>query len=326
MIVVMPIKAGRTACAVACFVAMLSHAGAAPQKTPEDRYIAARDAAIERLQPVYAAGNAEDAADKAEAAARVDLAAQMKAILGQLTFKGYGPARINLDTLFKGDEGFGMLDGFLFDAETGISGAKVADKDEDGNYVSPKSHIIVTTPTLFERWLHGHKEWWDKGVRNGPQQIGSALKDGSFYTQAISTGAAVINFNALPIAKPATAISAYAMLAGRTQSEVPDEADEVFVSAITKDRVYVVYGSIEPKVRVEACIAIRAGYNKRAEQGTDDFHFKKIDKKAYDRLPNFRQQGEDAFKRCFTQRAPQQPSFAEATRQAQALLAVAMEK
>jgi hypothetical protein len=37
-----------------------------------------------------------------------------------------------------------------------------------------------------------------------------------------------------------------------------------------------------------------------------------------------RQQGEDAFRRCFTQRAPQQPSFAQAVREAQALLSAAM--
>ena len=86
------------------------------------------------------------------------------------------------------------------------------------------------------------------------------------------------------------------------------------------------YGSIEPKVKIAACIAIRTGYNKRAEQGEDDFRFKKIDKKACYRLGNLRQQAEDAFKRCFTQRAPQQPSFAQATRQAQGLLAAAMEK
>jgi hypothetical protein len=314
-------------CAVTCFIVMLSHASAAPLKPSlEDRYITTRDAAIERLQPIYDAGNADDAANKAEDAVRVDLGAQMTAILGALKYTGFGPAKLNLDTLYKSDEGFGMLDGFLFDAETGMTGAKAGGNDAGGKYVAPRSHIIVTTPTMFERWLHAHKDWWDKDLKNVPQQIGAALKDGSFYTQAISTGAAAINFNDLPIAKPAAAISAYAMLAGRTQSEIPDEADEVFVSAITKDRVYIAYGSIEPKVKIAACIAIRTGYNKRAEQGEDDFRFKKIDKKAYDRLGNLRQQGEDAFKRCFTQRAPQQPSFAQATRQAQELLAAAMEK
>jgi hypothetical protein len=44
----------------------------------------------------------------------------------------------------------------------------------------------------------------------------------------------------------------------------------------------------------------------------------------HDKFGDLRQQGEDAYKRCFTQRALQQPSFAEATRQAQALLAAAL--
>jgi hypothetical protein len=50
------------------------------------------------------------------------------------------------------------------------------------------------------------------------------------------------------------------------------------------------------------------------------------DKKAYDRLGDLRQKGEDGYKSCFTQRAPKQPSFAQATEQTQALLAAAMGK
>ena len=219
-----------------------------------------------------------------------------------------------------------MLDGLRFDAETGMSGEKAGSNDANGKYVEPKAHIIVTTPTMFARWLHGHKDWPDKGLKNVPQQIGAALRDGSFYTQAISTGAAVVNFGNLPIAKPPGANLAYAMLVGRTQSDTPDAADEVFVSAVTADKVYIAYGSIEPTVKVAACLTIRADYNKRAEQGDDDLQFKKIDQKAYDRLGDLRQRGEDAYMRCFMQRAPQQPSFVEATRQAQELLAAAIEK
>jgi hypothetical protein len=36
--------------------------------------------------------------------------------------------------------------------------------------------------------------------------------------------------------------------------------------------------------------------------------------------------GEDEYKRCFTQKAPRQPSFARATRQAQELLSAALNK
>lgn len=322
----MPLKFPVAAIAAACFAAMLSTSSAVPLKpTPEERYIATRDAAIKKLQPMYDANNS-DAAGKVEAAVVADLQTQMTAILGKHTYKGFGPAKLNLDTLSKGDEGFGMLDGIRFESEVGMRGEKAGTKDPAGNYVQPKAYVIITTPTLFERWLHDHKEWYDKGVKNVPQQIGAALKDGSFYTQAISTGAAVVNFGNLPIAKPQEAVLAYAMLAGRTQDATPEAADEVFVSAVTADKVYIVYGSIEPPVKIEACLAIQADYKKRAAQGDDDFRFKKIDKKTYDKLGDLRQRGDDEYMRCFTQRAPQQPSFVEATKQAQGLLAAAMEK
>jgi hypothetical protein len=69
-----------------------------------------------------------------------------------------------------------------------------------------------------------------------------------------------------------------------------------------------------------ACIAIRDSYNKKAEQAEDDLRFEKIDGKTYGKLENLRQKGEDGYKRCFTQNAPKQPSFAQATRQAESLL------
>jgi hypothetical protein len=77
-------------------------------------------------------------------------------------------------------------------------------------------------------------------------------------------------------------------------------------------------------VRIAACTEIRAGYDKRATEASEQFQRKEIGQKAYDRLGNLRQKGEDAFKRCFTERAPQQPAFADATKQAQELLAKAM--
>jgi hypothetical protein len=302
-----------------------ANAGAAPL-SPEDKYIATRDAAIKKLSPLYDAGALDDAATRAEAAAFADLLVQMSAILKEPARKGFGPAKLNIETFYKGDEGFGTLDGLRFDAEFGKGGEKAGGNGADGKYVEPKAHIIVTTQSLFERWLLAHRDWWDKGARNVPQRIGSALKDESFYTQAISSGSAVINFNLLPMVKPANATFAYGILAGRTQSEVPDAADEVFVSALADGKVYVAYGSIDPEVKIAECIAIRTGYNKRAETAEDDLRFNKIEEKAYDKLGNLRQQGEDAFRRCFTQRAPQQPSFAEATRQAQTLLAAAVAK
>jgi hypothetical protein len=308
-----------------CLVGTISNATAAPPaKAAEDRYIAARDAAIAKISAIYDAGNADDAARKAEDAASIDLAAQMRAILNEAARAGFGPAKLHIDTFNKGDEGFGMLDGLRFDAVVGKNGEKAGQDGADGKYVEPKAHIVVTSQALFERWLRAHKDWWGNNAKNVPQQIGAALIDESFYSQAVSSGSAVVNFNSLPIAKPASATFAYGMLAGRTQSDIPNAADAVFVSAIANGKVYVAYGSIDPKVRIPACIAIRASFNKKAEQAEDDLRFEKIDRKAYDKLGNLRQKGEDEYKRCFTQNAPKQASFAEATRQAQKLLSTAL--
>jgi hypothetical protein len=308
-----------------CFAATIATA-APPAKEAENRYIAARDAALEKISALYDAGNAGDAARKAEEAASAGLEAQMLAILNEPSREGFGPARLSVDTFAKGDEGFGKLDGLRFDALTGRNGEKAGQDGPDGKYVEPKAHIVVTTQTLFERWLREHKDWWDKGAKNVPQQIGAALKDESFYTQAVASGSAVVSFNALPIAKPEYASFAYAMLAGRTQSELPDAAEHVFVSAISGGKVYLAYGSIGLKVEVPACIAIRTGYSQKAEQADDDLRSGKIDRKAYDRLGDLRQKGEDAYKRCFTEGAPKQAAFAQATRQAEKLLAAALNR
>ena len=47
----------------------------------------------------------------------------------------------------------------------------------DGKYVAPKAHIIVTTQTLFERWLRAHKDWWGKDTKNVPPKISAALRN-----------------------------------------------------------------------------------------------------------------------------------------------------
>ena len=69
------------------------------------------------------------------------------------------------------------------------------------------------------------------------------------------------------------------MLAGRTQSEIPDAADEVIVAAIANGKVYVAEGSITPKVKIAACVA-----QKKAEPKDD----------------KVRQNSEAAYARCFS--------------------------
>lgn len=289
--------------AASCLLGMLSSANGAPASS-EDRYIAARDAAITTISKLYDDSKGDEAT-KAEETATSDLLVQMKAILAEPDREGFGSAKLNLGSFYNGDEDFGTLDGLRFDSLLGENGQKAGRTGKDEKYVEPKSHIVVTTQTLFERWLRVHKDWWGKNVKNVPQQMAKALSDESFYTQAISNGSAVVKFSSLPITKPSGATYAYAMLAGRTQSEIPDAADEVIVAAIANGKIYVAEGSIAPKVKIAACIA-----QKKAEP-TDE---------------NVRQNSEAAYARCFAERAPREASFAQATKQAQALLAAALGK
>jgi hypothetical protein len=82
----------------------LERIAAPPTKPAEDRYVAARDAAIEKISAIYDAGNHDEAARKAEEAASADLGAQMRAILNENAREGFGLAKLHIDTFYKGDE------------------------------------------------------------------------------------------------------------------------------------------------------------------------------------------------------------------------------
>src|SRR6478609_4556659 len=120
----------------------ITTAATAQQRSPEDRYIADRDRAIARFTPE----KVEKLGDAASAEAETAFAAlekQMRAILGPVEIAGLPESKLNLGSLYTGDMGFGTLDGLLFHSP---------------DY---KTSIVVTTRTLFLRWLRAHRNWQD---------------------------------------------------------------------------------------------------------------------------------------------------------------------
>ena len=105
--------------------------------------------------------------------------------------KGFsGAGTFSLDALCCG-VGVGMLDGILFS--------------------NGKGSVIVTTESLLRLWLEEHKDWWkDNPLATDPK---TAFQSDAFYTQAITTDAAVGLFASLPIHAPAGASLAVAQLA-----------------------------------------------------------------------------------------------------------------
>src|SRR5689334_4600602 len=115
---------------------------AANAASPEESYFAARDGYIDKLKPTENV-DVDERVLKQEQAARDDLEKQLRRIIGPVESKGFAaPGKSNLETLFKGDQGFGLLDGLLYSS------------------ADDKPHVVVSTDALLDHWLKEHKDWW----------------------------------------------------------------------------------------------------------------------------------------------------------------------
>jgi hypothetical protein len=272
--------------------------------TPEELYIAARDAAIAKIK---AAVDAEKRGPMdnygtnilaVEEHARAGLEQQMRAIVGAVAIKGKGmeESALNLDTLIEGDLGFGLLDGMVYGPVDG------------------KTRVVVTTESMFQRWLNQHKD-----SANIPEEPSAAVKEDTFYTQAVLTDSAVVRFAELPIHPPAGAAFAFAMLAARTQSEVSPKADEIFVAVAQGGRVFIAQSKEVSAVGpIASCDAIRGILVKKSveageEPGLDD-------KERREKSEALRAKSEAEFLRCFVKLAPRRNDFVAAAKAAQALI------
>jgi hypothetical protein len=293
-------RAPKTELAVAIMAAFIVTAAAAA--TPEDTYWAARDAAIAKVKAATAAepknptGSDDDRVIALDNRELAGLEKQLRAIVGAVAIKGLdGKSAINLDTLSDGDEDFGLLDGMVYGG------------------LDAKTRVIVTTDGLFRRWLQAHKNWAGSDL---PQDPSAAIKDQDFYSQAVLTDAAIVRYADLPITAPPGAGFAYAMLAARTQSDLPGKADEIFIALSQGGRVFVAntkeFNAVGP---IAACDAIRNDLEKTAADAANA-----NDPAAQDKADALSAQSDAEFLKCFAEQAPRQAGFAAAVKAAQTLL------
>jgi hypothetical protein len=280
-------------------LSVVAHAG-----SPEETYLAARDGYIAKLNPAGDTGAVSDAVAKDEERARADLAKQLRAMIGPLNVKGYdGEGALTIETLFKSDVGFGGLDGLVFTAPKDIS-------------------LVVTPRGLFERWVRDHKDWWGPTLANVPQEPLAALKTEAFYTQGISADAAVSSFGELPLSKPADAVTAYAMLAIRRQDIGPSAPDEILVSVIVGQRLYVVSAPVSTELKLmPACEAIWTEAQTKSNKILEAYSANdRKDDKLFDEHSRVQEQGDAAMRQCFAERIRSDAAFSGLTKQAQAIV------
>jgi hypothetical protein len=271
--------------------------------SPEQDYLAARDAHIRKLTALSKPNADNDRVMKAHERAVAELEKQLKPLIGPSVPALPGlPAegKINNDTLLKGDQGFGLLDGLAYVSE---------------DY---KTVAVVTTESLFKIWLREHRKWWRDN--NVPEDPAKALRHVSFYTQAISTDAAVSKYAELPIKKPAAASLAFAMLGARAQDVGPQDPDEVTVAVLQGGKLYVV--RVAAAARIGPFPPCQALWDDAMKKSQEEYERRQANPNAKERRRrmSIEDEGDAAFRRCFAERAPREKGFADLVRQAQEIV------
>ncbi|WP_159731410.1 hypothetical protein [Methylosinus sp. Ce-a6] len=276
---------------------------AASAATPEEAYLSSRDRAIAKLRKLEAAGKAAGQAEADERKALAEFGGKMEAIIGPVSAPGFQKlGKYSIETLFDGI-GADQLDGLAFAG------------DDD------KSQLTISTQGLAEAFLRAHRKSWIKSEK-APQSLGEALASPYFYTLAVSPDAGVEKYADLPIAKPAAATLAAAMLDLRSQDDAGGALpDEIIVAVASGGRLYI--ASTPAKAKIETspvCEKAWSEHQAKAKKAMDSYSASgRADEKDFEQYSKLQEEGSAAFRRCFAERAKSETFFADLTQEAQAL-------
>jgi len=251
-------------------------AGAAP----EAEYLATRDAYVRKLAAIYNPQEQEREADRAGE----KLTTQLRRLVGPIEIKGLSPGAAQVSVLIRSYGGSDDLDGMLFSS-----------KDDS-------AWVLATTRGLLRRWARAHADV--AGRTDAPENV--LLKLENFYTQAHFEDAAVQRYVEIPIAKPAPASFAYAMLVTRTNGGIKNPPNEIVLSVVRDETVFVANTQLKTKIDpIAACEQLWAAYEaKWAKKGARD-HEEKADAE---------------YRQCFGKRAKSQAFFPLLVEEAQGLV------
>lgn len=265
--------------ALLCLLVLATRADAA---TPEQHYLDLRDRYIAK----FSKAPENDETSRQHDAALKELTGLLRGLMGPVTIKGLpGEGQSNADTLFKGDSGFGHLDGLGFASE------------------GDKMQAVVTTTSLLKHWLREHRE---DGM---PQEISAAFNSDRFYYQAIQDSA-FAKYAELPITKPAAASAAAAVLGVRGNGDLKGPPHEIDVVAIQGEKVFFLAVTDAVKTaEIPAC-----------EKVWKQMMARPIDKKDPRGDITREDNAMTAYTACFAREAPSQGWFATAVKKAQGQL------
>jgi hypothetical protein len=267
--------------------------------SPEQTYLAAHARAVAAVKKA-----GESKAGQAQAARLLStLTAQMRTIVGPMKFDDFpGLGKLNPETLYSDDIGAGALDGLMFST-----------KDQEGS-------LLVTTEGLLLPWLKAHPDWW-KDEGKAPTDAESAFQSDSFYTQSVGGDAAVATFAPVPIHKLSGATVATAYLAEVTQDMATEPPNNLTVGVEKGGKIFIAMVSLKQKLApIPACDTILKGFQAKADAAFAAYNTSnQKDKASFDTYEHLQNEGADAYKKCWHEKASSTADFAAVTAQAQAL-------
>ena len=186
-------------------------------------------------------------------------------------------------------------------------------------------------------WLAQHKEV--------AQDVAGTITSERFYAQMFSFGAAVMKYADIAVPKPANATSVYAALIGRQQDIGPYPPEEIVVTLVQGERIYVLRAKPETAIQmIPECTAVWDAVTKQRDAALQEKWAKDKDSKAKgskaqdsktkdakakdsktddaddDKPVEIENAGDKAFHRCFAEKAKTAAFYPALQRQVQALV------
>lgn len=272
--------------------------------SPEQAYIAARDASIAKLDKMTDA--ASDDAIKAYKSAEAELTKMLVGIVGPVTVKGFKPtASLANGSLLTGDMGFGSLDGLTFPT------------------LDDKGSLLVTTEPLYKLWIAEHRSSWEADTLTPPTDaVDPLLHLRGFYASALSSDAALYKIGELPVTVPAGASAAVAFLSARSQDQTPGQPESIIAALVIGKRLMIAEVPLKANVpAVAACTKIQKAAEAKISAAEDAYAAtERKDAALGAKLRKLEFDTAKAFETCFIDKSRTQKSYQAATAQAQALL------
>lgn len=184
----------------------------------EEKYFETRDNFIREFEkastPLESLAEQEQhALDQKDRHALAELEKQLKAIVGPVNVEGFPKeGKINLETLQKGDLGFGQVDGLRFSAN--------------------QEYLFVTTDNLLKKYLAEQP--------NLPKDLAELSRSGEFHAYAFTSGEAVTYFAEIPVKSPNEKSYVRAFLGLTAQDIGPFVPKDIFVFVTKGNRILAV--------------------------------------------------------------------------------------